>query len=885
MEGIERRARKDLYLFTLVHPERYEGLESYRSSLPGFGAHLAPLLPEGWRGAQRGLWYHVVPADPRAPAVGFKIHLSSVHEQARPLLSAIVPVLVEEGVAFKVLADEAMLDLGNSSLRSGGACGKFVTVYPRDLAHFHRLLERLAQVTRGFRGPYILSDRPYRDSKVLFYRYGTFLTSGEVNLHGEPDTAFVGPDGQRVEDARLPYFALPEGVRDPFPEEPDEDEGGEALHHRYQPLSVLGTSSKGGVYLCRDLQTGREVAVKEARPFVNQGRHQPHDAVAALLNEGRILRALEGTGAAPRLLDVFQEWEHHFIVMEWVEGSSLAQLMARNRLGIVLEGRPSEGSLRAYGKTFLHLARQLAARVRAIHARGVVIRDLAPQNILFDAGTGAVTFIDFESAYSEHEEVASPLIPIATLGFGADARSPAALKEKPTREQDLRALGRVLGDLLYPVAPFFSLAPERRRPLLEHFARERGLPQVFVEIAFAAEEPLRFEALLEEAEQRLSRPLVSRQFPSGLNEAALRERIDGAARFIEEEVRGAEDPLALATDYRRCLTNRLGVAYGASGIAVALQRMRGAAPERLVSALVAEAAQAHPRKYPPGLYVGLSGIAWSLLELGQREPAERLLALSADSPLLGQGADLFYGDAGWGLTQLFFLKRLGARHYLRQALEAFERIEAKLEETPAGLRYVNEGDVYCGLAHGSAGIGYFLLRLYEATGERVHLERARALLEHDLGQGVAQDGALLFHRSERERILYPYWALGGAGLAAIALRFHGVLGEPRYLQLAQRMAQGLQGQYSVFPSHFYGMAGLGHLFVDLHQHTGEPGDAEEARRFAERSLLFAIPRPTGWVTPGEGLLRISTDYATGSAGIGVLLHRLLAGGGIPWFDV
>jgi hypothetical protein len=49
-------------------------------------------------------------------------------------------------------------------------------------------------------------------------------------------------------------------------------------------------------------------------------------------------------------------------------------------------------------------------------------------------------------------------------------------------------------------------------------------------------------------------------------------------------------------------------------------------------------------------------------------------------------------------------------------------------------------------------------------------------------------------------------------------------------------------------------------------------------------MLFAIEKPTGIVFPGEELLRISTDYGTGSAGTGTFFHRLIAGGGIPYFD-
>ncbi|WP_434387416.1 class III lanthionine synthetase LanKC [Melittangium boletus] len=881
MEGIERRAHRDLYLFTLLHPERYEGLDTYRSRQPGFAELLAPLLPEGWRAAPRGIWYHVLPPDNRTPVSGFKLHLSSVPEQAQALVTAVVPVLLAEGVAFKLLVDAAMLDLGNSSLSSGGGCGKFITVYPQDLDQFRRLLERLEPVTRGFVGPYILSDRPYRDSKVLFYRHGTFHAPHEVNLQGEPETCPLGPDGRRVEDPRLPYFTLPDGVSDPFPEAPGAEDEDDALNHRYQPLSVLGTSSKGGVYLCQDLQTGREVVVKEARPHVNRGRHQPHDAVACLENERRVLRRLEGTDAAPRVLDAFQEWEHHFLVMERAPGMSLPRLLARNALGLVLEGRPTADQLRAFARTFTHLARQLAAHVRAIHAQGVVIRDLAPQNILFDPESGRVTLIDFESAYCEHADVASPLIPLATPGFGLDPHDPRN-RDAPTREQDLRALGRVLGELLHPVAPFFALAPERREPLLAHFARERGIPEVFVQLALAAEEPVRFEALLDEAERTVP-PAPSRP-PPRLDEATLGARIDGAARYLEEEIAHEADPLGLPTDYRRCVTNRLGVAYGAAGIALALHRLRGAVPERFLTALRDEAARADHAHYPPGLYVGLAGIAWSLLELGQHEAAERLLATGAASPLLGQGADLFYGDAGWGLTQLFFHHRLGDARYLHVARKAAVRIDAMLERGPAGLHYRNRGDVYCGLAHGSAGIGYFFLRLSEATGEPGWLERARALLDHDLGRGQERDGALSFQRSEGEQVLYPYWAMGGAGLGALALRFHAVTGEPRYLEAARRIARDLRGQYTVFPSHFYGMAGLGHFFVDLHQHTGEAEAREEALRFGERALLYAIDRPSGWVSPGEGLLRVSADYATGSAGLGVFLHRLRVGGGVPFLD-
>lgn len=50
-------------------------------------------------------------------------------------------------------------------------------------------------------------------------------------------------------------------------------------------------------------------------------------------------------------------------------------------------------------------------------------------------------------------------------------------------------------------------------------------------------------------------------------------------------------------------------------------------------------------------------------------------------------------------------------------------------------------------------------------------------------------------------------------------------------------------------------------------------------------MLLAVRRPAGLVFPGEELTRISVDYGTGSGGAGTLLHRLVAGGGVPYFDL
>lgn len=880
MQGIERRATDIIYMFTLVHPERYGSVDAYRSRTADFRELVKSIVPEGWAVNEGpGVWCYVRGPGNEIPDAGFKIHVSTTHENARETLRAITPILVEERTDFKVLVDEQILDLSNSQIWGRAGSGKFITIYPANVEHLQRLLARLHEVTRRFDGPYILSDQRYKDSRVLFYRYGAFRTAERVNVYGEPMSFLRTADGQLVPDMRLPYFVLPEGITDPFPD-PEEEPADIILKGRYKATESLGSYSKGGVYRCLDLETNTEVVAKEGRPFVNRRRQSPYDLVDTLKNEYRIMTLLEDTGVTPRPLDFFQEWEHSFLIMTSVDGMTLGRYCASGQLSLVI-GSHSASDVRGYCERFVSMARKLVAGLRSIHARGVVLQDISPRNILFHPEQDKLTFIDFESAFADDGEVTSPLIQLRTPGFGVGAR----LGEKPTIAEDYLALSSLLGDFLYPPTAFFALAPDLRKPMLAYVAKDKGVPEAFLRLIFGVgEQPERADALLLEAERSIERITEPEPLAPLRSDDDLRRIVDAIGSYIVAESQSGDDPLDLPTDYRRFVTNRLSVASGASGIAHFLARTRGEVPAAFLDALVGEVAKVNNDRYAPGLYVGSAGIAWTLLDLGLREQAEALMDTAARSPLLFENADLFYGAAGWGLANLFFFERLGDQKYLDNAVHAFAEIKPKLERDDDGYFYTNAGDVYAGLGHGAAGIGYFLLRLFQVTRQDEHLEVATGLLDFDFAKAEETEESVRFRRSANNPTFYPYWRVGSAGIGSVALRFHAALGEPRYIEIAQKIARDLTDSYSVFPSNFLGMAGFGNFFVDMYQHTGEASFLEEARRFVDRIMLFAIEKPTGIVFPGEELIRLATDYGTGSAGTGTFFHRVVAGGGIPYLD-
>ena len=97
-------------------------------------------------------------------------------------------------------------------------------------------------------------------------------------------------------------------------------------------------------------------------------------------------------------------------------------------------------------------------------------------------------------------------------------------------------------------------------------------------------------------------------------------------------------------------------------------------------------------------------------------------------------------------------------------------------------------------------------------------------------------------------------------------------------------ARYLAGKFTLFPGQLSGMAGIGELFIDLYQHTGDEQYREEAFRFADRILLYGMEDSDGLVFPGDELIRVATDFGTGSAGIGMFFHRLAAGGPRFFYD-
>jgi len=153
---------------------------------------------------------------------------------------------------------------------------------------------------------------------------------------------------------------------------------------RYEILSAIGAGGMGEVYRARDKKLGREVAIK----VLPEEFTQHPQKLARFEREARFLAALNHPGIAT--LHGLEEAEGKpFLVMELVEGETLAERIARGPLPV---------------QDALTISQQIAEALEAAHEKGIIHRDLKPSNIKVDA-EGQVKVLDFGLAKAFEDDV------------------------------------------------------------------------------------------------------------------------------------------------------------------------------------------------------------------------------------------------------------------------------------------------------------------------------------------------------------------------------------------------------------------------------------------------------------------------------------------------
>ncbi len=215
---------------------------------------------------------------------------------------------------------------------------------------------------------------------------------------------------------------------------------------QYEILSHIGAGGMGEVYLARDTKLDREVAIKVLPDSLARDK----DRLLRFEREAKLLASLNHANIA--VIHGFEDDDGtKFLVLEFVQGETLAQRLERGRLPI---------------DEAIETARQIAEALEAAHEKGVIHRDLKPGNVMVRPD-GTVKVLDFGLARAVTDDsgdgspghdsttiTADHTRPGLVLGTAGYLSPEQARGHAVDRRTDIFAFGCVLYQMLSGAGPF-----------------------------------------------------------------------------------------------------------------------------------------------------------------------------------------------------------------------------------------------------------------------------------------------------------------------------------------------------------------------------------------------------------------------------------------------
>ncbi|WP_105989291.1 class III lanthionine synthetase LanKC N-terminal domain-containing protein [Staphylococcus agnetis] len=756
----------------------------------------------------------------KLPRQGWKIHISFTLQNYREILDIVSNFCEEYNIDYKYIYRRENLVKFISSDGHPSNIGKFVTIYPTDKKHFIFIVETLYQLLKSFKGPYIYSDRRYKDS-IIFYRYGVIDADSDYLLC---------PNKSKIIDNRE-YFELPYFESDPF----------ESLYNMYdvnakyislsiKPYKILRSSSSGNVYLAEF--KNKDYILKEGRPYI-LGSHGT--AVEDIKNESKILTNLENLEGVPKVVKAFYEWENYYILQTYLRGKTFYEL----RSDIDFE--------RNYDiETIVYNALKA---VQKIHSRGIVVNDFNDTNLMVsDDSSFQVYICDFGSSYIKKSHLKND--EGCTKGY-YDYR----INELTPFQADYHKLGYTLMELIFPAnkLTLFYQKPKRIFNIFKEYCIYNNIsPNVVEIIKTMINNPATFEWNLN---SKCSFSEISNskyKFKSTTSIDILLNN-DKCKRLLEK----VDDFNAKSTTiFRDKITSKLFYyifdSMGKSANIISILSTLGEIEESDINKFIKMSSK--------DFIVNDAGISVNKILSWIKETDD----FSLNSGLAGLGLLIM------GLKDT-------------ESQEAYFRCVNEIEGKISAYQLNYQEGQFLGLEQGCLGIALFYSRLYKITNKKTHLDKALKILK-DVKRFFVDNrlsNEIVMPLKVGSKISTPYLNNGMAGFLYVAYTL--IDNDDNSLNIKNEILNNYMLPYVQMidhncwtknPGFSNGMIGIAYISVLIYKTTNDYYFLYKSTSILKNVLEFLVEKYEEYYLPDIENEELSLSFESGLAGFIFVINEI-----------
>lgn len=328
---------------------------------------------------------------------GWKIHLSPLLLDYFEVLKKVNAICKIRKINYKFIDAVEGYKLFTGKNIPSSQFGKIITIYPNNEQDFLTLLNEFYTSFKSVKGMAVPSDHAFKDSSLIYYRYGGINPILKMNEENDLETLIFDGNGNLVKDKRHPYFSIPAGIENPIKVNNknvsrellfEGCENGKDIRFK----RIIRRLASGNIYL--GLVENSEVIIKEAK-FGALPRKNNFQGTAILLkkNEEQILKQKISCNM-PRFIDSFEIDRNYFLVESKILGENLRKFSSK--IAVVKPGKDKQ-QIKDINR-IKQVFNNLENLVNEIHTNKYIIGDVSPDNFIVDKNN-KVSLIDCETVH------------------------------------------------------------------------------------------------------------------------------------------------------------------------------------------------------------------------------------------------------------------------------------------------------------------------------------------------------------------------------------------------------------------------------------------------------------------------------------------------------